>query len=106
MDDLSVLNRDDRDEPIVIGCATRKNLAVHVVLKDHDATVLTAVHNKRVAGVQLDRLAVSREVRHQRRLTWASKSSLSVLLVFAYVTGRARCEAFREQRFEIPIVRA
>ena len=65
MDDLSVLNRDDRDEPIVIGCATRKNLAVHVVLKDHDATVLTAVHNKCVAGVKLDRLAVSREARHQ-----------------------------------------
>jgi hypothetical protein len=40
MDDLFVLNRDDREEPIVIGCATRKNLAAHVVLKDHNAKYL------------------------------------------------------------------
>jgi hypothetical protein len=65
MDDLSVLNRDDRDEPIAIGCAARKNPAVHVVLKDHDATILRAVHNKCVAGVKLDRLAVSGEASHQ-----------------------------------------
>jgi hypothetical protein len=65
MDDLSVLNRDDGDEPIVIGCATRKNLAVHFVLRDHDATVLTAVHNKCVAGVKHDRLLVSGEACHQ-----------------------------------------
>ena len=65
MDDLSVLNRDDRDEPVVIGCATRKNRAVHFVLEDHDATVLTEVHNKCIAGVKLDRLAVSGEASHQ-----------------------------------------
>src|ERR1700674_3638297 len=65
MNDLSVLNGDDRDEPIVIGCTTRKNLAAHVVLKDHDATILRVVHNKCVAGVKLDRLAVSREASHQ-----------------------------------------
>jgi hypothetical protein len=29
---------------------------VHFVLKDHDATILRAVHNKCVAGVKLDRI--------------------------------------------------
>ncbi len=44
MDDLSVLNRDDRDEPVVIGRSTRKNRAVHFVLENHDATIPGAVH--------------------------------------------------------------
>ena len=53
MNDLSVLNRDDRDEPVVVGCAARKNRAVHFVLENHNATVLTAVHNQRVAGAEV-----------------------------------------------------
>jgi hypothetical protein len=61
MRDLSFLNRHDRDEPVVIGGAIRKNLAVHFVFKDYDAAILRAVHDKCVAGVQLDRLAVSGE---------------------------------------------
>src|SRR5690349_12649773 len=65
MDDLSVLNRDDRDEPVVIGCSTRKNRAVHFVLENHDATILRAMHHKCVTGVKLDRLAVSGEACHQ-----------------------------------------
>jgi hypothetical protein len=65
MNDLSALNRNDRDEPVVIGCATRKNRAVHFVLENHDATIPGAVHNKCVAGVKLDRLAVSGEACHQ-----------------------------------------
>src|SRR5712691_36378 len=65
MDDLSVLNRDDRDEPVVIGCCTRKNRAVHFVFENHDATIPGAVHHKCVAGVKLDRLAVSGEACHQ-----------------------------------------
>src|SRR5882762_4417304 len=65
MNDFSVLNRDDRDEPVVIGRTARKNFAVHFVFEDHDATILRAMHNKCVAGVKLDRLAVSREASHQ-----------------------------------------
>src|SRR5260370_44200 len=65
MGDLYVFNRDDRHEPVVIGCTTRKNRAVHFVLENHDATIPGAVHNKCVAGVKLDRLAVSREACHQ-----------------------------------------
>src|SRR5260221_14517947 len=65
MDDLSILNRDDRDEPVVIGSASRKNRAVHFVLENHDATIHGAVHNEGVTIVKLDRFAVSGEASHQ-----------------------------------------
>ena len=65
MNDFSVLNRDDRNEPVVVGRTARENCPVHFVFEDHDATILRTVHNKRVAGVKLDRLAVSREASHQ-----------------------------------------
>ena len=65
MDDLSPLNRDSRDEPVVIGCATRKNHAMHFVLENHNATIPRVVHNKCVARVELDRLAVSAEAGYQ-----------------------------------------
>jgi len=65
MRDLSVLNCDNRDESVVIGGSIRKNPSVHFILEDHDTTIPTAVYNKCVAGVKLDRLAVSGEASHQ-----------------------------------------
>ena len=65
MNDFSVINRDDRNEPVVVGRTARENFAVHFVFEDHDATILRTMHNKRVAGVKLDRLAVTREPSHQ-----------------------------------------
>jgi len=65
MYDLSVLNRDDRDEPVVIGRTTGENPSVYFVLKDHDATILSAMYNKCIAGVKFDGLAVSGEAGHQ-----------------------------------------
>src|SRR5580658_5176931 len=65
MNNFSVLNRDDRNEPVVIGPTVRENFAVHFVFEDHYATILRAMYNKCVAGVKLDRLAVSREASHQ-----------------------------------------
>src|ERR1700733_2023651 len=65
MHDLSVVDRYDGDESIVVGRAGGKNCAVHFVLEDHDATILRVVHNKRVAGMELDRLAVSFEAGDQ-----------------------------------------
>src|SRR5580700_419475 len=65
MNDFSVINRDDRNEPVVVVRAARENFPVHFVFEDHDATILRTMHNKRVAGVKLDRLAVSREASHQ-----------------------------------------
>src|ERR1700757_769464 len=65
MNDFSVLDRDDRNEPVVVGRAARENCPVHFVFEDHDATILRTMHNKRVAGVKLDRFSVSREASHQ-----------------------------------------
>src|ERR1700676_3632803 len=65
MHDLSALNCDNRDESVVIGSAIRKNSSVHFVFENHDATIPRAVHNKCVAGMKLDRLAVSGEASHQ-----------------------------------------
>src|ERR1700730_16718710 len=65
MRDLSVLDRDNRDESVVIGGTIRQNPSVHFIFEDHDATVLRAVHNKRIARVKLDRLAVSGEASDQ-----------------------------------------
>src|SRR5271169_1039605 len=59
MNDFSVLNRDDRNEPVVVGRTARENFTVHFVFEDHDATIVRTMHNERVAGVKLDRLAVS-----------------------------------------------
>src|SRR5579862_9542533 len=65
MNDFPVLNRDDRNEPVVVGRTARENLPVHFVFEDDDATVLRTMHNKRVARVKIDCLAVSREAIHQ-----------------------------------------
>src|ERR1700722_11425020 len=70
MDDLSILNGDDGDQPVVVGRAGSKNLAVYFVFKNHDATILAGVrnswmHNERVAGVNMDTFAVSREAGDQ-----------------------------------------
>src|ERR1700694_2886349 len=65
MNDSSVLNRDNRNEPVVVGRTAREHCPVHFVFEDHDATILRTMHNKRAAGVKLDRLAVSREASHQ-----------------------------------------
>src|SRR6516162_118694 len=65
MDDLSVLNRDDRDEPVVIRCSTRKYRAVHFVLENHDPTIPRAMHHQCVSGVKLDCLAISGQACHQ-----------------------------------------
>src|SRR5947207_14639996 len=65
MNDFSVLNCDDRNEPVVVGRTARENCPVHVVFEDDDATILRAMHHKRIAGAKLDRLAVSREASHQ-----------------------------------------
>jgi hypothetical protein len=70
MNDLSILNGDDRDEPVVIGHTTGENCSVHFVLQDHNATILRAMDYKCIARVELDRLAVSREGSHQVGSPW------------------------------------
>ena len=65
MYDFSVLNCYNRDESVVIEGTIRKNPPVHLLLEDHDATIPAAVHNKCVAVLKLDRLAVSGEASDQ-----------------------------------------
>jgi hypothetical protein len=48
MDDLSVLERDDRNEPVVVGNDSREDRAVYFVFEDYNATVLSMVYNKSV----------------------------------------------------------
>jgi hypothetical protein len=48
MDDLSVRDRYDGNEPVVVGRASREDLAVYFVFEDHNATVLSLVHNESV----------------------------------------------------------
>jgi len=51
--DLSVLNRDDRDEP-VIRRTIEQNPSVYFVLKNDDAAILSAMYKKCIAGVAFD----------------------------------------------------
>src|ERR1700726_1597094 len=46
MDDLFVLDRHDRYEPVVVGHPSREDLAVYFVFEDHNATILSMVYNK------------------------------------------------------------
>src|ERR1700733_3084269 len=74
MDNLSVLNGDDGDQPVVVGRAGSQNLSVHFVFENHDAAILIGarntrvrntgvlnswVHNECVAGVKANTLAIS-----------------------------------------------
>src|ERR1700721_3069072 len=65
MHDLSVLYGDNRDESVVIGCATGKNFPVHYVLEDDDTTILSSMDNKCIARMEFDLPAISRKARHQ-----------------------------------------
>jgi hypothetical protein len=60
MDDFSAFNCDNRDEPVVTRCAARKDLAMYFIFEDYDATILRAMDDKCIVGVQLDRLPISR----------------------------------------------
>src|SRR5271170_2598120 len=65
MHDLPVLNRDDRNEPVVIRRAGRENLSMYFVFEDHDATILCRMHDKPVAAMKPDAVAVPGEGGHE-----------------------------------------
>lgn len=90
MNNLSVLDGDDRDEPVVIGRTIRKNRSVHFVLENHHATILGPMHNQCVAGVKRDSLSVSLEASYQvgspsnrHRLTWEVITGLEDCIFFS-----------------------
>jgi hypothetical protein len=48
MHDLSVANRDNGEEPVVVRHTRRQDSAVHFAFEDHDAPVVGMVHLKLV----------------------------------------------------------
>ena len=45
MNDFSIFNRYDRDEPVVVRHTRRKNLTMYFVFKDDDMAAFRAMHN-------------------------------------------------------------
>src|SRR6266581_1705278 len=46
MNDLSIGDGNDREEPIVVGHARSQDLAVHLVFDDHNSTVVGMINDK------------------------------------------------------------
>jgi hypothetical protein len=62
MHDPSVLNRDDRNEPVVIRRTSPQNLSVYLVFEDDNASISCRVDDEAVAQVKLDALTISEKV--------------------------------------------
>jgi len=67
---LAILDGDDRDEPVVIGCASRDHVAMHLVFDDHDTRILGSVDDERVRAVKDDIVTIAR-IEHHERVTTA-----------------------------------
>src|SRR5882762_8646541 len=80
---LAVPDGNDRDEPVVVGCAGSDNLTVHLVFEDHYTSILGLMHDERVRAVQQDVVAVTRIKCHQCfatiNLLWPSRENISKL---------------------------
>jgi hypothetical protein len=59
MHNLAVLDCNDRNEPVIVGCARADNPAVYVVFEDHHTSILGAMHDERVRAMQDDVVAVA-----------------------------------------------
>src|SRR5580692_3939367 len=57
-DNLSVLDGDDGDKPVVIGSAGFQSLAVNLVFQNNDAIFLVMMNDKVIAFVNLDAVAI------------------------------------------------
>jgi len=49
-----VLDSDDRDESVIVGCTRFNNPAVYFVFEDRYTSILGSMHDKRVRAVQDD----------------------------------------------------
>jgi hypothetical protein len=63
--DLAVPDGNDRDEPVVVGCAGSDNFTVHLVFEDYYTSILGSMYDERVRAVQQDVVAVTRIKCHQ-----------------------------------------
>src|SRR5580700_6247242 len=52
--DFAVLNRGDRDKPVLVGRIGGDDLPMHFVFEGHDTTVIGRMHEQRVASIESD----------------------------------------------------
>ena len=119
---LAVLDSNDRDEPVVVGCAGSDDLTVHIVFEDHYTSILGSMHNERVRAVEEDVVAVARIKCHQCfatiKLLWPSRKNISKLedrvlgygiemMVAIDLTGQTLLDYVEErvERSEGPVLR-
>ena len=119
---LPVLDSNDRDEPVVVGCAGSDDLTVHIVFEDHYTSILRSMHDERVRAVERDVVAVARVKCHQCfatiKLLWPSRKNISKLedrvvgngieiMVAVDLTGQTLLDYVEErvERSEGPVLR-
>ena len=89
---LAVLDSNDRDEPVVVGCAGSDNLPVHIVFEDHYTSILGSMHDERVRTVQDDVVAVAGIQRHQCFATiqplWPSRENRNSKTAFSAMVSK------------------
>jgi hypothetical protein len=63
--DLSIADRDDGKEPVVVWSACRENRTVYFAFEDNNAAVFSVVDDKLISRVQPDIVAVPGVLSHQ-----------------------------------------
>jgi hypothetical protein len=63
--DLSVVDRDDGEEPVVVWNACRENRTVHFAFEDNNTAVLSMMHDKLISRMQPDIVAIPGKLSHQ-----------------------------------------
>ena len=83
LQNFAVLDSNDGDEPVVVGCAGSDNLTVHIVFENHHTSIPRSMHDERVRVLQDDIVAVTRIKCHQGcatiNLLWPSRKNISIL---------------------------
>src|SRR5271163_2299973 len=63
--DLAVLNKSDRDKPIIVGGAGLEYLAVNLVFEGHNAAIRRRMRGQRIAALKNNTVAVPGKERHE-----------------------------------------
>src|ERR1700676_3563175 len=63
--DLAVLNKSDRDKPIIVDGAGLEYLAVNLVFEGHNVTIRGRMRGQRIAALEEDAVAVPGIERHE-----------------------------------------
>ena len=95
--DLAVLDRNDRDEAVVVGGTVPDYFAVYLVFDNHDTGILRSVRNERIRAMQDDVVAIAQIERYERLTaikslgpSWENISKLEHRVVWSPSTRPAR----------------